>query len=43
MSDGGINEIVETAIECVSQLVHRETDAVVGDSVLAKVIGTNLF
>jgi hypothetical protein len=40
---GGVDEIVESAVERLGELVHREPDAVVGDAVLAEVVGPDLF
>ena len=41
--DQVIDELVEVAVEHAREIVAREADAVIGDTVLREVIGTNLL
>src|SRR5205814_5864412 len=41
--DRGVDEVVEASVECVGELVHRETDAMIRDAILADVVGPDLL
>ena len=41
--DGGVDQLVEVAVERRVELVHREADAVVGDAVFLEVVGADLL